>query len=178
MEHPRGGFQAFHRFFPEREAWYVPGDGNMRLTVTSKPDISRSTVELVKVYFETLDKIPSRIRIAGTTRTPREIVDMFHRAINGKTHIKLILLSDEESKSFMNPQNMKAPPGLPKEYDLAPIYDVATRVFRMSASGANLDFNQKSDNELVNPNQSKWKRKTIEEYAEKVEGMPREDVYT
>lgn len=178
MEHPHGGFQAFHGFFPERETWYVPGDGNTPLTVTSKTDISRSMVELIKMYFETPDKVPSRVRISGTNRTPREIVEIFNRAAKGKTHVQLVLLSDEESKTFMNPENMKPPPNLPKEFDLAPIYDVATRVFRMSGSGGNLDFSQRNDNELVNPNQSKWKWKTIEDYAEEVDGMPREDVYT
>ena len=48
----------------------------------------------------------------------------------------------------------------------------------MASAGGNLDFSQSNDNELVNPGQSKWKWKTIEEYAEEVDGMPREDVYT
>lgn len=78
----------------------------------------------------------------------------------------------------MNKDNMKPPPGLPKEIDLEPIYEVATRVFRMSGSGDNLDFKEKNDNELLNPGESKWKWKTIEEYAKEVKGMPREDVYT
>jgi hypothetical protein len=177
MEHPHGGFQAFHGFFPKRETWYVPGDGNTPLTVTSKTDISRSIVELIKMSFKTPEKVPSRIRISGTNRTPREIIDIFNRAAKGKTYIKLVSLSDDEAKTFMNPTNMKPPPNFPKEFDPAPMYDVATRVFRMTASGGNLDFSRRNDNELVNPNESKWKWKTIEDYAEEVEGMPREDVY-
>lgn len=178
MEHPHGGFQAFHGFFPERQAWYVPGDGNDPLTITSKIDISRSIVELIKMYFTTPERVPSRIRLAGTNRTPREIVEIFNKAANGKTHIKLIPLSDDEAKVFMNKDNMKPPPGLPKNFDMNFIYDVATRVFRMSAKGGNIDFSERNDNELVNPGESKWKWKTIEEYAKEVDGMPREDVYT
>jgi len=124
------------------------------------------------------DQVPSRIRLAGTNKTPREIVEIFNKAANGATHINLILLTDDEAKTFMNKDNMKPPPGLPKEFDLEPIYEVATRVFRMSGSGDNLNFSAKNDNELVNPGESKWKWKTIEEYAIEVQGMPREDVYT
>jgi len=178
MEHPHGGFQAFHGFFPDREKWYVPGDGNTPLTVTSKVDIGRSIVELIKMAIVNPDQVPSRIRLAGTNKTPREIVKIFNDAANGSTHIELILLSDDEAKTFMNKDNMKPPPGLPKEFDLNLIYDVATRVFRMAASGGNLDFSEKNDNELVNPKESRWKWKTIEEYAREVKGMPREDVYT
>jgi hypothetical protein len=179
MEHPHGGFQAFHGFFPERQTWYVPGDGNIPIAITSKPDIARSIVELIKMAVSSpAEKVPAGIRLAGTSRTPREIVDIFNRASKGKTHIKLVPLSDEESKVFMNKDNMKPPPGLPEGFDLNFIYDVATRVFRMAGAGGNLDFSQSNDNELVNPGQSKWKWKTIEEYAEEVDGMPREDVYT
>jgi hypothetical protein len=77
----------------------------------------------------------------------------------------------------MNKDNMKPPPGLPPNFDVNLIYDVATRVFRMSTT-ENLDFSKTNDNELVNPGESKWKWKTIEQYAQEVGGMPREDVYT
>jgi hypothetical protein len=77
----------------------------------------------------------------------------------------------------MNKDNMKPPPGLPAHIDVNLIYDVATRVFRMSTTD-NLDFSKSNDNELVNPGESKWKWKTIEQYAKEVDGMPREDVYT
>jgi len=177
MEHPHGGFQAFHGFFPEKEAWYVPGDGNNPLTVTSKTDIARSIVELIKMSQTTPEKVPPGIRLAGTNRTPREIVEIFNKAANGKTHINLIPLSDEEANTFMNKDNMKPPPGLPPNFDVNLIYDVATRVFRMSTT-ENLDFSKTNDNELVNPGESKWKWKTIEQYAQEVGGMPREDVYT
>jgi hypothetical protein len=42
----------------------------------------------------------------------------------------------------------------------------------MSGGTGNLDFSKKNDNELVNPGESKWKWKTMEEYAEEVDGMP------
>ena len=177
MEHPHGAFQAFHGFFAERQAWYVPGDGHTPLTVTSKADIGRSISELIQMALETPDAVPQRIRIAGTNRTPREIVDIFNAAAKGKTYIKLTTLSDDEAKVFMNKDNMKPPTRLPKDFDLSSIYDVATRVFRMAGSGGNLDFSQQNDNEMVNPGESKWKWKTIEAYAEEVEGMPREDVF-
>src|SRR2546423_5345982 len=100
MEHPHGGFQAFHGFFPEREAWYVPGDGNDPLTVTSKTDIARSIVELIKMSQTSPEKVPSRVRLSGSNRTPREIVEIFNQAAKGRPQIKLIPLSDEEARTF------------------------------------------------------------------------------
>jgi hypothetical protein len=178
MEHPHGGFQAFHGFFPERQAWYVPGDGNTPIAITSKVDIGKSIIELIRMSLSSPENVPAKIRLAGTCRTPREIVDIFNRASKGKTQIKLIPLSDEESRVFLNKDNLKPPPNLPEGLDLNLIYDVASRVFRMAGAGGNLDFSERNDNELVNPTESKWKWKTIEEYAEEVDGMPREDVYT
>ena len=88
----------------------------------------------------------------------------------------MILLSDEESQVFHNEGNMKAPPGLPKEFDLNVIYDVAGRLSKMCGSGSNLDFSKRNDNELVNLRESKWKWKTIEQYGEEANGMPQEHV--
>jgi len=42
----------------------------------------------------------------------------------------------------------------------------------MSGGTGNLDFNDWNHNELLNPGESKWKWKTMEEYAEEVGGMP------
>lgn len=47
----------------------------------------------------------------------------------------------------------------------------------MSSGGVNLDFT-KNNNELINPGESKWKWKGIEEYAEEIDGMPIELEYT
>ena len=55
--------------------------------------------------------------------------------------------------------------------------EIATRAFTMSSGGVNLDFT-KNNNELINPGESKWKWKGIEEYAEEIDGMPIELEYT
>ena len=48
---------------------------------------------------------------------------------------------------------------------------VATRVFTIRGGTGNLDFSEHNRNELVNPGESKWKWKTIEDYVGKTIGM-------
>ena len=42
----------------------------------------------------------------------------------------------------------------------------------MTGGTGNLDFSKRNDNELVNPGESKWKWKSIEDYAQEVDGLP------
>jgi len=146
--------------------------------VTSKRDIAQALVELMVMALAHPDSVPNRIRLNGTSDSPRLIIQKFNKAAHGKTTIKLVPLTDEEASTFMNADTLRPPPGTPKDFDLNLIYSVATRVFRMAGKGENLDFSQRNDNDLVNPNESKWKWKTIDEYAEQVDGMPREEIAT
>lgn len=174
MEHPQGGFLPSHGFMAEEETWYMPGTGDVPLTFTSKKDIALSLIELIKIAMSDPSKLPEYVRIAGTNKTPKEIVDIFNRAAKGKTHIQLKLLSDEDADALMKKLNWDPPPGQPSDYDPQYMNEVASRVFRMSGGTGNIDFSKKNDNELVNPGESKWKWKTIEEYADEVDGMPKD----
>ena len=172
MEHPQGGFMAPHGFVWKEETWYMPGDGETPCTFTSKRDISYSVVEIIKMAMEDPSRIPKYIRIAGTNNTPKEIVEIMNRAAQGKTHLKLKLLSEKQADEFMRNLVWELPPGRETEYDTEYMNEVAGRVFKMSGGTGNLDFSKRNDNELVNPGQSKWKWKTMEEYAAEVDGMP------
>src|SRR5271170_3020424 len=101
MEHPQGGFMPGHGFMAADQIWYMPGTGDTPLTFTSKTDIALSIVEIMKMAMSHPGaSLPEYFRIAGTNKTPREIVDIFNRAAKGRTKIELILLSDEEADAF------------------------------------------------------------------------------
>jgi hypothetical protein len=172
MEHPQAAFMPAHGFFPGEQTWYMPGTGDVPLTVTSKKDICHSIVEIIKIAMTNPSQLPKYIRIAGTNKTPREIVDIFNRAAKGKTNVTLKLLSDEEADKLIRGMKWEGPPDRESQYDLEYMKDVGTRVFRMSGGTGNIDFSKKNDNELVNPGESRWKWKTMEEYAGEVDGLP------
>ena len=172
MEHPQGGFMPGHGFMAEEQIWYMPGTGDTPLTFTSKRDIALSIVEIIKMAMSNPASLPEYFRIAGTNKTPREIVEIFNRAAKGKTKIKLVLLSDEEADEFMKNMKWDLPPEQDNQYDISYMSDIGSRVFRMSGGTGNLNFSDWNHNEKINPGQSKWKWKTIEEYAEEVDGLP------
>lgn len=161
-----------HGFMREQEIWYMPGTGDTPVTFTSKRDISLSIIEIIKMAQKDPSKLPPYFRIAGTNNNPKEIVDIFNKAANGKTHLKLKLLNDQEADDLMKNLKWDFPSDQPNSYDLDYMNEVASRVFKMSGGTGNLDFSNWNHNELINPGQLKWKWKTMEEYAEEVDGMP------
>jgi hypothetical protein len=172
MEHPAGGFMQGHGFVSAEQTWYMPGTGDVPLTMTSKKDIVLSTIEIIKIAMTNPSSLKHHYRIAGTNKTPKQIVELFNKAAKGKTHLKLVLLSHEEADALMKKLQFVPAPDFQHTYDLDYMNEVASRVFRMSGGTGNLDFSKYNDNELVNPGESKWKWKTMEEYAEEVQGMP------
>jgi len=161
-----------HGFMRDEQIWYMPGTGEVPLTFTSKRDISLSVIEVIKIAMEDPSRLPKYVRIAGTNNTPKEITEILNRAAKGKTKIELKLLSDWEADELMKNLKWDMPPERASEYDFDYMNEVGARVFRMSGGTGNLDFSKQNDNELVNPGQSRWKWKTMEEYAEEVDGMP------
>jgi hypothetical protein len=172
MEHPQGGFMPAHGFMSKEQIWYMPGTGDTPVTFTSKKDIALSVIEVIKLALSNPSSLPEYVRIAGTNHSPREIVEIFNTAAKGKSHITLKLLSDQEADNLMKQLKWEAPPGQQTDFDPEYMNEVGSRVFRMSGGTGNLDFSKRNDNELVNPGQSKWKWKTMEEYAQEVEGLP------
>src|SRR5271170_6781741 len=176
MEHPVGGFQKPHGFYPEEETWYMPGTDDVPVAYTSKTDIGLAVIELIKMALKDPNTVPAHVRIAGANKSPKEIVEIFNKAAKGKTNIKLKLLNDEQAKELFSRLVFEPPKGEEQSLDQEFMNEVATRVFTMSGGGGNLDFT-KNDNELVNPGESKWKWKTLEDYAEETDGMPIELEY-
>lgn len=155
----------------------MPGTGDVPVAYTSKKDIALSVIELIKLALKDPKSVPAHVRIAGTNYNPKQIVEIFNKAAKGKTHIKLKLLNDEEAKELFSRLVFEPPEGEEHSFDQQFMNEVATRVFTMSGGGGNLDFSTHNHNELVNPGESKWKWKTMEEYAEETDGMPIELEY-
>jgi hypothetical protein len=177
MEHPVGGFQKPHGFYAEEQTWYMPGTGEEPVTYTSKKDIALAVIELIKLALADPNSVPAHVRIAGTNYNPKQIVEIFNKAAKGKTHIKLKLLNDAEAKELFSRLVFEPPEGEEHSFDQQFMNEVATRVFTMSGGGGNIDFSKHNHNELVNPGESKWKWKSMEDYAEEVDGMPIEMEY-
>jgi hypothetical protein len=177
MEHPVGGFQKAHGFYHEEEVWYMPGTGDVPVTLTSKRDIALSVVELINLALSSPEKIPAHVRIAGTNHTPRQIVEILNTAAKGKTNLRLQLLNEDETKELFSRLVFEPPKGEEHAFDQKFMNEIATRVFTMSGGGGNLDFSEYNHNELVNPGESKWKWKTMQDYAEETNGMPIEMEY-
>jgi hypothetical protein len=177
LEHPVGGFQKPHGFYAEEETWYMPGTGDVPVAYTGKTDIALSVIELIKMAMKDPDSVPPHVRIGGSNLSPKQIVEIFNKAAKGKTHIKLKLLNEEQSKELFSRLVFEPPKGEEHSFDQQFMNEVATRVFTMSGGGGNLDFSEHNHNELVNPGESKWKWKTMEEYAEETDGMPIELEY-
>jgi hypothetical protein len=176
MEHPVGGFQKPHGFFAEEQVWYMPGTGKEPVAYTGKTDIALAVIELMKLALKDPNSVPPHVRIVSDNLPPPEIVEIFNKAANGKTHITLKLITDEQAKEMFSKLIFEPPKGEEHSFDQQFMNEIATRVFTMSGGGGNLDFTE-NDNELVNPGESKWKWKRIEDYAKEVDGMPIELEY-
>ena len=76
MEYPASGFHDTHGWMPDEGVWYHSGTRDVPLTITSKRYIALSIVELIKIAMEAPERLPEHVRISGTHRTPRKIVDI------------------------------------------------------------------------------------------------------
>jgi hypothetical protein len=172
MEHPASGFHFTHGFMADEGVWYHPGTGDVPLTFTSKADIARAIIELINIGLSDPSKLPAHVRIAGSSKTPREICEIFNRKA-GKEILRLHLLTDDEARALISNNTFVPANGQMDEYDQEYMNDVASRVFLMTGGTGNLDFSKRNDNELVNPGETKWKWKSIEDYAQEVDGLPK-----
>lgn len=153
----------------------MPGTGREPVTFTGKTGIALAVIELMKMALNHPNSVPPHVRIAGDNKTPVEIVEIFNKAANGKTHITLKLINEVEAKEMFSRLIFEPPKGGEHAFDQQFMNDIAQGVFTMSGGG-NLDFTE-NHNELVNPGESKWKWKRIKDYAKEVDGMPMELEY-
>ncbi|RPD57559.1 NAD(P)-binding protein [Lentinus tigrinus ALCF2SS1-6] len=128
---------------------YTPlGSGSVRFATTAEDDIARSIAQLAILSLdpETASTVPTDIRIAGQIVSHEEVRDAVAR-------VKGVPKGEIRSRSleqFNN--NLKANPN----------DNVLDYIWVLIGQGK-LDFSGENANELVNPGQSLWKWKTVED---------------
>ena len=165
MEHWASGFHFTHGFMADEGVWYHLDTGDVPLTFTSKADIARAIIELINIGLSDPSKLPTHVvGIAGSSKTPGEIYKMFNRKAR-KEILGLHLLTDDEARALISKNAFVPANEQMDEYDQEYMNDVASRVFLMTGGTGTLDFSKRNDSELVNPGESKWKWKSIEDYV-------------
>jgi len=132
-------------FFGINDAdWEITGDGNYPFALTDMADVGRYAVRAAILAHNEPDKVPSRLRIYGETKTFNEYADI-HEKITGQKVNKTYVPREQ----FLEQWNSG------KE---GPYY-----VLRIAADSLAHNFVGRDHNELLNPGQKYFKPKTWEE---------------
>ncbi|TFK84562.1 NAD(P)-binding protein [Polyporus arcularius HHB13444] len=128
---------------------YTPlGSASTRLATTAEDDIARAVAQLAILSLDpaTASRVPAHARIAGQNVSYEEIRDAVSR-IKGVPKGEIKNKNLEEFNS-----NLKANPN-----------DNLLDYIRVLVGQGKFDFSSENANELVNPGQSLWKWKTVED---------------
>ncbi|RDX47845.1 hypothetical protein OH76DRAFT_1419308 [Lentinus brumalis] len=128
---------------------YTPlGSASTRLATTAEDDIARAVAQLAILSLDpaTASRVPAHARIAGQNVSYEEIRDAVSR-IKGVPKGEIKSKNLEEFNS-----NLKANPN-----------DNLLDYIRVLVGQGKFDFSSENANELVNPGQSLWKWKTVED---------------
>ncbi|RPD57558.1 NAD(P)-binding protein [Lentinus tigrinus ALCF2SS1-7] len=128
---------------------YTPlGSERTRVATTAEDDIARSVARLAILSLDpaTASTVPTDLRIAGQNVSYEEIPDAVSR-VKGVPNGAIKTLDLEEFD-----RNLKENPN-----------DNLLDYIRVLIGQGKMDFSRENANELVNPNQSLWKWKTVED---------------
>ncbi|KAI0333182.1 NAD-P-binding protein [Cubamyces sp. BRFM 1775] len=143
-----------NQYFLCADWWKVPSDvyeftgsSSQRVTFTSMDDIGRSAARLALLAVDpaTASQVPDELRIAGTTASVEEIRDIVVRHTGKQGTIKCNDLAEARRQTV-------AGAGA----------DMALYV-RVAAGEGWMDYSKENANELINPGQSLWKWKTVDD---------------
>ncbi|GBE78915.1 putative pinoresinol-lariciresinol reductase 3 [Sparassis crispa] len=135
------------------------GSPNQRVSWTSKGDIGRALAELSLVALspELSTRVPDYVRLSGETINITDIRESVQRVRKELGHDRgEIVLKSEDLENFKK-STQEAFPHDPKA-SLAPY-------LRLAMAEGELDLSVDNNNDLVNPDQSVWKWKTVEDFA-------------
>ncbi|KAI0373208.1 NAD(P)-binding protein [Pilatotrama ljubarskyi] len=129
------------------------GPASQRLTFSSTTDIGRAAARLSVLALDpaTASNVPDRVYIAGTTVSIENIRDLLTRYTSKKPEIKSEDLSAARARVRADPAK-------------AHLLDYV----RIASAEGKVDFSTRNDNELVNPGESLWKWKTVEDELREV----------
>ncbi|KAL6299991.1 hypothetical protein BKA93DRAFT_803954 [Sparassis latifolia] len=141
------------------------GTRDKKITFTSKADIGRALAELsILVLTPAISaRVPDQIRISGSAISftdARDIVQRVRREFGNISEVSLKGVDLETTRkgvqeSLANNSNF-SPQAIP--------------LLHLTLNEGQIDFSD-NDNELVNPNQSVWKWKTVEDLTRERKGF-------
>jgi len=124
--------------------WEITGDGNYPFALTDMTDIGRYAVRAAILAHNEPDKVPSRLRVYGESKTFNEYADI-HEKITGEKVNKIYVPRDQVLEKWNSGKE-------------GPFY-----VLRVAADSPAQNFVGRDHNELLNPGQKYFKPKTWEE---------------
>jgi len=129
------------------------GSADGKFSLTAKADIAASVTRLALLAAANPSSVPDHVRLAGDTKSIRELAEIFGRA-SGET-----IQVTEEPVGILPDGEQDGVPAL-------------LRLLRIGMTNGEIDFSKDNQGELVNPGQSLWKWKTAEAYAKETKGNP------
>ncbi|OBZ65444.1 putative pinoresinol-lariciresinol reductase 3 [Grifola frondosa] len=142
------------------------GEPTQRITFTAKSDIGRSLAELALIALSPVSsaRVRDDLRIAGSVASFADVRDIAER-VRAELDVgaKGIELKTEDLASFRERTR--------GHYLADPTISPADHLRILMAEGK-LDYSGDNANEIVNPAQSIWKWKTVEDYIREVKGKP------
>ncbi|KAI0355069.1 NAD(P)-binding protein [Trametes cingulata] len=129
------------------------GPASQRITFTSMTDIGRASARLSLLALDpaTASKVPDHVHTAGTTVSIAEMRDLLTRYTGKTPEIKSEDLTAARERLKGDASN-------------AHILDYV----RIASAEGKVDYSGNNDNELVNPGESLWKWKTVEDELREV----------
>jgi uncharacterized protein YbjT (DUF2867 family) len=124
--------------------WEITGDGNYPFALTDMTDIGRYTARAAILAHNDPDKVPSRLRVYGESKTFNEYADI-HEKITGEKVNKIYVPRDQVLEKWNSGKE-------------GPFY-----VLRVASDSPAQNFVGRDHNELLNPGQKYFKPKTWEE---------------
>jgi len=166
--------QGFFRdlgFDNEKEVWTIVGPGDVPVSFTANDDVGRFTVEAAIMAYEEPDKIPNKLVIYSSTMTFQQYAEIFDKYATTGNKIKIQGKPLPQAKEEWENMKHKVPVYMVFFLEYSANSKVGPLLLIMMAEG-HFDHSIYDGNEILNPNESKWKLRDFEDYAREVKGRP------
>ncbi|KZS90940.1 NAD(P)-binding protein [Sistotremastrum niveocremeum HHB9708] len=132
-------------FDQENLTYTTVGDPATRVTYTSVDDIAKSVARLSHLAIEpsTADSVPDHVTLSGAAVSYKDIAGFVEKATDERITLKSLDINAWREKMLKEP--------------------TLINVIRYLIGSGKMNYEDDNHNELVNPGQSVWKWKTVEE---------------
>ncbi|CAF1153587.1 unnamed protein product [Didymodactylos carnosus] len=146
-------FGKWFGIFTKKDTWEIIGSKHIKASFTSLHDGGNAVAALASLPIE---DIPDHVYIAGDTVSVEEAAKQFSSVSGQNINIIEHPLEAFKKKILVDGKDKTDP----------------SQFLRLLWGEGKMDYSSKNGNELINPGESKWKWKTIKEYAKEVNGKP------